>query len=143
MREATNGDTVRVHYTGTFADGTEFDSSLEREPIQVTIGKGQFILGFEDALLGMVEGGSKTVTLEPEDAYGMHNPQLVHRVERARIPPEIALEVGSMIEASDASGNPVRLVVVELGEDDVILDANHVLAGKTLTFELKLIEFVV
>jgi len=142
MRQATAGDTVRVHYTGALADGTEFDSSAERGPIEVTIGSGQVIPGFDDALLGMAEGETKSVTLEAKDAYGEHNPQLVHVVERARIPAEIDLSIGTVVQASDASGNRIPLLVLELDDDSVTFDANHPLAGKALTYELKLIEFV-
>ena len=142
MRQATNGDTVRVHYTGTLADGTEFDSSAEREPLEVTIGGGQVIPGFEGALMGMAEGDTKTVTLEPSDAYGPHDPQLVHSVERERIPDHIDLDVGTVLQASDAHGNEIRLQVVEFNDVDVMLDANHPLAGKALTFELELVSFV-
>ena len=142
MRQATIGDTVQVHYMGTLADGTVFDSSAERGPIEVTIGSGQVPPGFEDALVGMAEGDTKSVTLEPKDAYGPHDPQLVHIVERASIPAEIDLDVGTAIKASDASGNPIRLLVVELSDKNVTLDSNHLLAGKALTFELKLVEFV-
>ena len=142
MRQATTGDTVRVHYTGTLADGTEFDSSREREPIELTIGSGQVIPGFENALVGMAEGDMKSVTLEPEDAYGSHNPQFVQTVARGRIPAEIELDIGTVLQASDASGNPMRLLVVELTEENVTLDANHMLAGKALTFQLQLVAFV-
>lgn len=142
MRQAATGDTVRVHYTGTLADGTEFDSSDGGEPLEVTIGGRQVISGFEDALVGMAEGDTKSVTLEPAEAYGPQDPQLVHVVERERIPAEIDLAVGTVLQASDASGNQVRLHVVELGEDDVTLDANHPLAGKALTFDLTLVGFV-
>ena len=142
MRQATIGDTVRVHYTGTLANGTQFDSSTEREPIELTLGQGQVIPGFENALVGMAEGDLKTVTLDPEDAYGSHNPQFVQTVERGRIPAEIDLDVGTVLQASDASGNPMRLLVVELNDENVTLDANHVLAGKALTFELQLVGFI-
>lgn len=142
MRQAAVGDTVRVHYVGTLADGTEFDSSAQGGPIEVTLGSGQVIAGFENALLGMVEGDTKNVTLEPGEAYGPHNHQLVHVVERERIPAEIDLQVGTAIQASDASGQQLHLLVVELDADRVTLDANHPLAGKALTFGLELVGFV-
>ena len=142
MRQAAIGDTVRVHYVGTLADGTEFDSSVQGEPIEVKLGGGQVIAGFENALLGMAEGDKKSVTLEPGDAYGLHNQQLVHVVEREHLPAEMDLEVGNVIQATDPSGQNFRLLVVELEADSVTLDANHPLAGKALTFGLELVGFV-
>jgi peptidylprolyl isomerase len=142
MKQVATGDTVRVHYTGTFDDGSEFDSSAGREPIEVTVGTGQVIPGFEDALVGMAEGDAKSVTLEPEHAYGESDDRLVQVVERTRIPADVNLEVGSMLQASDSAGNQMRLIVVEFDNDNVTLDANHPLAGKTLTFDLRLVGFV-
>lgn len=142
MRQATTGDTVRVHYTGTLDDGSVFDSSADRAPLEVTIGSGQVIPGFEEALVGMEEGGTKSITLEPEDAYGPRNPQLIHTVERARIPPEINLDVGIAIQAQDSGGNQIHFTVVELDDENVTLDANHPLAGKALTFAVELVGFV-
>lgn len=142
MRQAANGDTVRVHYTGMFTDGTQFDSSIGRDPIMVTLGTGQVIPGFENALMGMAEGESKGVTLEPEHAYGPSNPELVHLVERSRVPAEVNLDIGTVLQASDRGGNEVRLTVVGFDDDNVTLDANHPLAGKALTFDLQLVGFV-
>ena len=142
MRQVTNGDTVRVHYTGTFADGSQFDSSVGRDPIEVTIGTGQVIPGFENALVGMAEGDAKSVTVEPEHAYGDPDDRLVQVVERTRIPADINLDVGDVLQASDSAGNPMRLTVVEFDDDSVTLDANHPLAGKALTFDLQLVGFV-
>jgi len=141
MRQATTGDTVHVHYTGTLGDGSVFDSSAERAPLEVTIGNGQVIPGFEEALMGMVEGGTKSVTLAPENAYGPHNPQLVQTVERVRIPAEITLEPGIALQAQDGSGNQIQFTVIELDDENVTLDANHPLAGKALTFAVELVGF--
>lgn len=142
MRQAEAGDTIQVHYTGTLADGTEFDSSRERGPLQVTIGAGQVIPGFDDALVGMAEGDTKNVTIEPEQAYGPHDPQLVQKVERERIPAEVDVSVGAQLQATDTNGNVMRLVVLESDDDSVTVDANHFLAGQPLTFELTLVGFV-
>jgi len=142
MKQAANGDKVRVHYTGTFTDGSQFDSSAGREPLEVTLGTGQVIPGFENAIVGMAEGDSKSVTLEPEDAYGPADARLVQVVERARIPAEIELSVGGILQASDPDGNQMRLTVVSFDDDNVTLDANHPLAGKALTFDLQLVGFV-
>ena len=142
MRQAKMGDTVRVHYTGTLTDGTEFDSSPEHEPLEVTIGSGQVIRGFETALVGMAEGETKSAILQAAEAYGAHDPQNVHSVKRAGIPDAIDLEIGTVFEAEDSNGNEIRLQVLEFSDRSVTFDANHPLAGRTLTFELNLIEFV-
>ncbi|SLN31084.1 FKBP-type peptidyl-prolyl cis-trans isomerase [Oceanibacterium hippocampi] len=142
MKQVETGDKVRVHYTGTLDDGTQFDSSAGRDPLEVEIGVGMVIPGFEQAILGMKPGETKSVTLAPEEAYGPHVPQLVQKVERERIPPEIDLEIGTALSTADQQGNPINLVVVELDEATVTLDANHPLAGRALTFELELVELV-
>lgn len=141
MRQAAIGDTVQVHYTGTLEDGSQFDSSAGRDPLEVTLGQSQVIPGFENALIGMAEGESKSVTLAAEEAYGPHHNELIHTVGRDQIPAEIELEVGSELAASDAEGRQTRLVVVDLSDENVTLDANHPLAGKALTFELQLAGF--
>ena len=104
MRQAISGDNVLVNYTGTLDDGTEFDSSVETGPIEITIGSGRFFSGIENALIGMTVGDTKKVTLEPEDAFGSYNPQLIHNFERELIPPEIKLEIGTVLEAKNESG---------------------------------------
>ena len=142
MRQAKMGDTVRVHYTGTLTDGTEFDSSPEHEPLEVTIGSGQVMRGFEAALVGMTKGETKSAILQPIEAYGARDPQNVHSVERAGIPDEIALEIGTVFAAEDSSGNEIHLQVLEFSDRSVTFDANHPLVGRTLTFELNLVEFV-
>ncbi len=138
MKQASSGDTVHVHYRGKLNDGTEFDNSAGRDPLVVTLGQGQVIPGFENALIGMAEGDSKTVTLPPAEAYGEKQPGLVHEVERSQIPAEIQLEVGGMLTATDPQGRQMQLTVVALDDAKVSLDANHPLAGQALTFELTL-----
>lgn len=142
MRQAALGDTVRVHYTGTLDDGSEFDSSAGRDPIQLTLGQGQVIAGFENAIVGMAEGESKSVQIAAEEAYGLRMPELVHTVERGRIPADIELAVGAELAATNADGQQTRVLVVELSEESVTLDANHPLAGQALTFQLQLAGFV-
>ena len=139
MSQAKSGDTVKVHYKGTLEDGSEFDSSAEQDPIEVTIGDGLVIPGFEKALIGMAPGETKTVTLPAEEAYGPHVADNVHEIERSRIPPEIDLEVGIVLHASGPSGETVRMTVTGLTDSTVTLDANHPLAGRALTFELELV----
>ena len=142
MSQAVLGNTVKVHYTGTLDDGSQFDSSRGREPLTVTIGKGDLIPGFEQALLGMAEGESKSVTIEADEAYGPHRAELVQDVARAQIPPEMELEVGGAVMVRGPDGQPLRLLIRELSEDSVTLDANHPLAGEDLTFELELVQIV-
>jgi peptidylprolyl isomerase len=138
MRQVTSGDTVNVHYRGTLDDGSEFDSSAGRDPLQFTVGSGQVIPGFDNALMGMAAGETKTVTIPPEEAYGQANPGMVHEVPRGEIPAEIPVHVGAMLSASDGQGNQMQLTVVAATDETVTLDANHPLAGKALTFELTL-----
>ncbi len=142
MRQATNADNVRVHYTGTLDDGTEFERSAEGEPIEITIGSGQFFPGLESALVGMAEGDTKKVTLEPENAFGAHNPELIQNIERELIPPEVKLEIGTVFELKNENGDVAPVKVVEISDENVTIDTNHPLAGEALTFELTLVEFV-
>ncbi|AKH21203.1 FKBP-type peptidyl-prolyl cis-trans isomerase [Sedimenticola thiotaurini] len=134
------GQTVKVHYTGTLEDGTQFDSSAGREPLEFTLGEGQVIPGFEQALADMTVGETKTVQIPPEQAYGEHQPELVQEVDRAQIPADIELAIGVQLQAQGPDGQVFRLVVSELAENSVTLDGNHPLAGKALTFELELVE---
>ena len=142
MSQAANGDTVRVHYKGTLDDGSEFDSSDGHDPIEVTIGAGEVIRGFEDALVGLTPGDKKTVTLPSDDAYGPHVPEMVQKVDRVQIPAEVPLEQGGILNATGPDGEQVRLVVTEVTDSTVTLDANHPLAGEDLTFELELVEIL-
>ena len=136
---ANVGDRVRVHYRGSLADGTIFDSSEGREPIEFTLGAGQVIPGFERAVQGMEEGETKTFTVPAEEAYGPHRPELVYEVPRSHIPPHIELYPGARLEARDAEGSRMVLTVLEVSERAVVLDANHPLAGEDLTFEIELV----
>lgn len=142
MTEAKSGDTVRVHYTGTLADGSEFDSSRERDPLEVTLGAGGVIPGFEQALLGMSPGDTQKITIAAADAYGERLAQRVFEVERSRIPDEVDLKVGGSVYAEDSAGQQLRLLIRAVEEETVVLDANHPLAGEDLTFELELVEIV-
>jgi peptidylprolyl isomerase len=140
MTQANSGDTVRVHYTGTLSNGEQFDSSEGREPLEFTLGSGQVIAGFDDALTGMTVGENKTVTIPAAEAYGEHNAELLHKVPREQMPAEIELETGMELGAQDQAGNPINFVVVEFDDATVTLDANHPLAGQDLTFALELVE---
>lgn len=134
-----NGDTVRVHYTGTLADGSTFDSSLEREPLECKLGQGGLIPGFEAAIIGHEPGETVTVTIPPEEAYGDHDPELVFTVAKAQVPANIPLQEGTQLELSNEQGR-MNVVITEIDSEEITLDANHPLAGKELTFEIQILE---
>lgn len=138
MTEAKSGDTVRLHYKGTLDDGSVFDSSEGRDPLEFTVGSGQIIPGLDQAIPGMKIGDEKTVRVEAENAYGAHNPDARQAVPRSNIPDSVPLEVGLQLQAQTDNGQMMTVVVAEIAEDEVVLDANHPLAGKTLTFDIQL-----
>lgn len=142
MTQAKSGDNVKVHYTGSLEDGTRFDSSMNREPLQFTLGEGNVIAGFEQAVIGMSPGETKTVTVPSERAYGPRNEEAVQEFPRSAIPAHIDLQIGLQLQAQDSTGQPIILTVASMTEDKVTLDANHPLAGKDLVFELELVEVV-
>ena len=137
---AKSGDTVRIHYTGTLTDGEQFDSSRDKQPIEFTLGKGQMIAGFEAAVDGMTLGERKTVTIPSDEAYGAHDPALLQEVPKTRLPPDLELTIGMVVQAADATGRTMRLSVQEIRDETVIFDANHPLAGKDLIFDIELVE---
>lgn len=139
MSIASTGDTVQVHYTGTLDDGTQFDSSRGREPLEVKLGTGQVIAGFDEALIGMSVGDSKTVTIPADQAYGLHRSEMVHAVPRTAIPEEIELVPGLGLSARGPEGQTLSFVVVAFDDAQVTLDGNHPLAGQDLTFALELV----
>ena len=139
MAAATNGDTVAVHYTGSLADGTIFDSSREREPLSFTVGEGQVIAGFNDAVHGMSVGDSVKVTIPAAQAYGEYNEQFVINVPPADIPAEIEVEVGMDLQLHQEDGGAIPVRVTNVSDESVTLDANHPLAGQDLTFEIELV----
>ena len=134
-----NGDTVLVHYTGTLDDGTVFDSSAEREPLEATLGKGMLIPGFENALLGMSAGEKKTVTISRENAYGDHLAELVLTLPKESAPTHVQPEIGMMVQLAMESGEEFDAVIIDVDETTVTMDANHPLAGEDLIFELELV----
>lgn len=142
MAQAKTGDTVRIHYTGTLEDGTIFDSSDGRDPLEFTLGAQQVIPGFDKAVSGMNVGDSSTTTIPPEEAYGEHNPELLLEFGRDQLPPELDPEIGMQIALQHPNGQPIPVVIVEVSPDAVILDANHQLAGKTLIFDVELVEII-
>jgi peptidylprolyl isomerase len=142
MSEAKVGDKVKVHYTGKLKDGTEFDSSREREPLEFTVGSEDVIDGFDKAVQGMNEGESKTVDIPCAEAYGERDEDSVMEVSRDQLPDDIKPEPGLVLQAKTQDGQTVRLVVAEVGEDSIKVDANHPLAGQTLQFDLELVEIM-
>jgi peptidylprolyl isomerase len=139
MTLAKNGDTVTVHYTGTLADGSIFDSTAGEEPMVFTLGDGELIEGFEEAILNMSVGEKKTVTLAPEKAYGERDEEMVIEVPRTEMPADLDLEVGDELEVTDEDDEPMLVTVSQLSEETVTLDGNPPLAGETLTFEIELV----
>lgn len=132
------GDTVRVHYTGTLEDGTEFDSSRNRDPLEFTVGEAQVIPGFEEMVRGLEAGDTTTETLAPEKAYGERDDERMIEVAREQVPDDI--EVGEQLEVQNPDGARARVSVADIEEDVVTLDGNHPLAGKQLTFEIELVD---
>lgn len=140
MSQATKGSKVKVHYTGTLTDETVFDSSREREPIEFTLGEGQMIEGFDVAVDGMTVGESKKVTIPAEKAYGPVNPDALFNVPKEKMPEGLELQKGMQLEATQADGSTQILQIAEVKETEVVLDANHPLAGKDLIFDIELVE---
>lgn len=143
MAQAKAGDTVLVHYTGRLDDGSVFDSSRERDPIQFALGSGQVIPGFDEALLGMSPGDSKTQVIPCDLAYGPHRPEMAIAIDRRQIPEDVELAKGLQLQISGPDNQEITVRVTDFDDLEVVLDANHPLAGKTLTFDLELVEIVV
>lgn len=147
MAQAKSGDTVKVHYTGRLEDGTVFDSSectdddcgCETGPLEFKLGEGQVIPGFERAVEGMSIGETKTVNIPVADAYGDRQDELVAQVPRSDLPPGMNPEVGQQLEVTQEDGSSFPVLVIDVADDSITLDANHPLAGKDLTFDLKLV----
>lgn len=140
MTEAKSGDTVQIHYTGTLDDGTEFDSSSGRDPLQFTIGTGQVIPGFDKAVEGMSPGDSKTVTIPADDAYGPRREQMVQDVPRTALPEDLDPVEGMALQAKGQDGQIINLTVTSVSDDAITVDGNHPLAGKELNFDIELVD---
>lgn len=139
MSQAKSGDTVKIHYTGTLEDGTQFDSSQGRDPLEFQLGSGQVIPGFDKAVDGMAVGEEKSVTIDAADAYGDHNPQMVQEVPKTALPENLEPQEGMALQAQGQDGQPINLTVTEVGEETITVDANHPLAGKNLNFQIELV----
>ena len=142
MAQAKKGDAVKVHYTGTLDSGDVFDTSRERDPMSFTLGEGRLIPGFEQAVIGMEPGESKTVKLSADEAYGQPRAELVQKIERSNLPKDFTPEVGQHYQIPKGDGQAVVVEVIEISDESVTLDANHPLAGHDLTFEVELLEIV-
>jgi peptidylprolyl isomerase len=143
MPKAKNGDTVSVHFTGQFNDGTKFATTLGEDPLELTIGEGKLIKNFENSLIGMSEGDQKMVCLEPAEAFGEKKPELITKIARHLIPENHEdVRVGSKVQIKDKDGNTVRATVTQINDQEATIDANHPLAGETLTFKIELKKIV-
>ena len=134
------GNNVKVHYTGKLTDGTVFDSSLERDPIEFELGAGQMIAGFDSAVDGMAIGDKKVADIASADAYGEKRDDMMVPVPNDKVPAEIKPEVGMQLSMQQPDGQALPVIIAEVKDDHIVLDANHPLAGKDLTFEIELVE---
>ncbi len=140
MSLVKDGDTVKIQYTGKLEDGTVFDSSDGRDPLELKVGAGQVIPGFEKGVMGMEVGGTKTITIPADDAYGQRRDDLTISVKKTEFPENISPEVGQQLQLKQPDGNMVNVVITDIQEEQVTLDANHPLAGKTLIFDVEVVE---
>jgi len=139
MSAAKAGDTIQMHYTGSLEDGTVFDSSQGRDPLEFELGSGQIIPGLDAAVQGMAPGEEKTVTVPADAAYGVHHPDRVQAVPREQFPDHIPAEVGTQLQVQTPDGQTLPVVIADVSDEAVTLDANHPLAGKDLTFAVSII----
>lgn len=140
MAEAKKGDTVKVHYTGKLEDGTVFDSSVERDPLEFKLGNGNMIAGFENAVLGMEKGDSKSARIPYQEAYGERREDMKVEVPKTQVPEDLKPEVGQQLSIKQQDGTAVPVVVTDIDHEKIVLDANHPLAGKDLIFDIELVE---
>ena len=142
MTEAKDGDKVRVHYTGTLDDGTVFDTSVGRKPLEFVLGSGQIIPGFEKAVLGMKVGDKANISIGPDEAYGPRMDELVFEVEREKFPEDYVPELDQQLQIPQEDGSIMVVTVVKIEDNIITLDANHPLAGQNLNFEVELVEIL-
>lgn len=137
MAQAKDGDTIKVHYTGKLEDGTVFDSSRERDPLEFTLGGGQVIPGFENGIIGMAVGEAKTITIPPDEGYGQRHPGWPRSVKKEQLPSGFTPTVGNFLQVQQPDGSNIQVVIAHIGDDEVTLD-NHPLAGQSLFFHVEL-----
>ena len=140
--QVKKGDVIRVHYTGTLLDGSQFDSSVGRSPLEFTVGAGQMIAGFDAGVLGMSAGEKKTIQIDPDNGYGQKDPNAIIEFPTSNVPEGMQVEVGMKLNLQNQYGQPVPVEIIEVKEEVIIMDANHFLAGKDLVFEVELVEIV-
>lgn len=142
MQQVKSGDKVKVHYKGTLSDGTLFDSSEGREPLEFQVGSGMVIAGFDNGVMGMSIGEKKTINIPVDQAYGPSDPERVVEFPITQFPPDLKPEVGMQLNMTNGAGQVIPVVIKNVGAETVTLDANHPLAGKDLTFEIELVDVV-
>jgi FKBP-type peptidyl-prolyl cis-trans isomerase 2 len=139
MQQAKSGDSVKIHYTGRLTNGEQFDSSVGREPLTFTLGSGMVIKGFDDGVTGMVVGEKKTVNIPPHEAYGEASAEMIFEFPKANLPADMTVEAGMQLMMNNAQGQQLPVVVKEIKEEVLVIDANHHLAGQELVFDLELV----
>ncbi len=138
--QAKKGDKVKVHYNGRLNDGTTFDSSKDRQPLEFEVGSGMVIKGFDEGVTGMSVGDKKTISIPAEDAYGERQEEMVIEFPRSNFPPDIEPELGMTLNMHSENGQELPVVITDVNDDTIILDANHPLAGKDLIFDIELVD---
>jgi FKBP-type peptidyl-prolyl cis-trans isomerase 2 len=140
MSKAKSGDKVKVHYTGKLNNGEVFDSSDGKEPLEFVIGEHKIIPGFENGIIGMGKGDKKTINIPSDEAYGQYRDELRANVERGQFPPDISPEIGMQLKLETPEGQPIIVIITEIADENITIDANHPLAGQDLTFDVELVE---
>ena len=140
MSQVKENNTVKVHYVGKLSDGQVFDTSEGKEPLEFTLGQGKLIAGFEKGLIDMKLNEKKTITISKEEAYGESREDLIQEVDKSQLPEDITPEVGMGLVSKSADGNEMNLLIVEVKETTIVIDGNHPLAGKELTFDLEVVD---
>jgi len=142
MPKAQNGNKVKVHYTGTLDNETQFDSSVGREPLEFTIGEGMLLPMFEEIVIGLEPGETAKVKIPAAEGYGLRNEELVIKIEKSKLPPTIIPEIGMKLQMRTQDGQPLVLNITEINDDSILVDANHELAGLDLNFTIELVEII-
>ena len=140
MQQVKSGDKVKVHYHGKLTNGETFDSSAGRQPLEFEVGSGMVIKGFDDGITGMQVGEKKTINIPFHEAYGPKNPEMIIEMPKDRFPKDMEIETGMPLAMNDGQGQQFQVIIVEIKDDVVMLDANHPLAGENLVFDLELVD---